>query len=323
MNKHALVYIVRREVPSNSIWCDLEVPVLQCIATVRAHNPDIAIYVLNLNEQKQHWGDACEFLNFKVIDGFEPYFERLGLKRKCFYGNLHQDVSRVADLKLLSEQIPEDVIIYSDTDVYWLKDPILMEDKGLFVGTGNLGVFYFNKTSSKVQSFLTMFVNEMTKAMVSTGYREKLMKYSPGLLMSESLLRILNRDHESQFDFIKPMRECYEVTPITYNFMPCFWFWHPHLIKDAFNFHFCGTNGYNTKTRFMPLMMEVKEITEPLRKVFGEDHLKHIFDGYYKEAPSVSVATDEFKNFIHDYVVKVANYNNDITELVKAYMRQK
>lgn len=139
-----------------SLDCDalphqnIRVPVIGSIATLRAVNRTIPIYVLDCSEHHVDWSDYEITLNFTVIR------TKLFLSEyKHCYG--WQNLSRLFDLRRLD--IKEDIILYSDADVFWLRDPLPLQQspqKFCFNGT-NSGLFYFDRRSPGVKTFFHLF----------------------------------------------------------------------------------------------------------------------------------------------------------------------
>jgi hypothetical protein len=147
---HAVVYHIWGEEGSPDPGTNLNVPVIPSIATLRNVNPTIPIYVLDGSQRSQHWGRLPLHLGFKVIPiqfFLNRYRDRKGWKH----------LSRLFDLHRVD--IPEDVLLYCDTDVFWAADPLpLHGDPSLFCfDKFNTGFFYYDKRAPLVQQFFEIF----------------------------------------------------------------------------------------------------------------------------------------------------------------------
>lgn len=131
-------------------WCDnpeikpyqdMNNPVVPSIVTLRSHNKNIPISVLDLSCDPQDWGCFPELLNFQVV----RWTPRLDL-------SLHKSsrlCSRVWDVSEYVNQIKNNEIIFTDSDIFWLKNPLpLTKSTEKFNCSSNTGVWYFNKNSA-------------------------------------------------------------------------------------------------------------------------------------------------------------------------------
>lgn len=125
---------------------NLRVPIILSIATLRAHNPSIPIYVMDCSEKQLNWRNFENSLNFQVT----PWTMNLPE---------HNFMSRMIDIQAFVKQIPEDEIIYCDSDVFWLRNPLpFFESPDFFCSNRhNNGFFYFDKTSPACCQFFELF----------------------------------------------------------------------------------------------------------------------------------------------------------------------
>jgi hypothetical protein len=147
---HAVVYHLWAEEGASDPGTNLSTPVIPSIATLRGVNPTIPIYVLDGSSRAQHWGRLPMQLGFKVIPVaffLERYRDRAGWKH----------LSRLFDLHRVN--VPEDILIYSDTDVFWAADPLpLHGDTSLFCfDKFNTGFFYYDRRAPSNQRFFEIF----------------------------------------------------------------------------------------------------------------------------------------------------------------------
>lgn len=140
-------------------YCNLRSPILLSIASLRAQNPSIPIYVLDgsqsyadtrADRKLSDWLHFPEKLNFRVI---ETPFE---LARFYSHRKGYMYLSRLFDLERYHDS---ETIIYSDADVFWFRDPEPLQrnpDKFCFDGY-NTGMFYYHPDSRYVQRFFELF----------------------------------------------------------------------------------------------------------------------------------------------------------------------
>ena len=149
-------------------YTNLRTPIVPSIATLRAQNKDIPIYVLDGTNFDVDWGEFPEVLNFKVVkfeQTLKEYSHRPGWRH----------LSRIFDLQTFHKEIPEDIIVYSDSDVFWFDDPLpLMSDPVKFCFNGyNSGFFYYDKKSNLVKQFFEEFNDCTMKALNDEVFREE------------------------------------------------------------------------------------------------------------------------------------------------------
>lgn len=147
-------------------YCNLRAPVIVSIATLRAVS-DIPILVQDISETDTDWGDFPKKLNFRVT---RPPSQLLHYKGRAGW----QHLSRLFDLDRYAQ---DETVIYSDSDVFWLKDPRpLARDTSKFCFDGyNTGFFYYNPLESK--RFFEVFKAYTIGALNSEEVRRVMMKH--------------------------------------------------------------------------------------------------------------------------------------------------
>lgn len=120
-------------------YANLRAPAIVSIATLRAVS-DVPIVVLDISDQATDWGGLDQKLKFTSIQ-IKPELERYrGLKG-------WQHLSRLFDLEKYASS---ETVIYSDSDVFWMKDPLPLTQKEGFCFDGyNTGFFYYKRPLEK------------------------------------------------------------------------------------------------------------------------------------------------------------------------------
>jgi hypothetical protein len=145
-SKSMVVYHWWCDNPNVAPYQDLCSPVVLSIAVLRAHNRTIPITVLDLSQRdEREWGCFPELLNFEVVK-WTPLLDLNLYKssRLC---------SRVWDVWDYAHRIPENNILFTDSDIFWLKNPFPLNEQdkcgclSKFYCSSNTGVWYFDKTS--------------------------------------------------------------------------------------------------------------------------------------------------------------------------------
>lgn len=189
---------------------NLRSPLVLSIATLRACNPKIPIYVLDSSHpgEDQDFGDLPRKLNFVVV----PYTCSLA----SYEGTPGwRNLSRLFDIESASHNdpcyyrwnIPENVILYNDADVFWMNDPLpLHQDPSKFCFNGwNSGLFYYDKTKIPKKFF------EIFKAYAITALNDECFRYitwqygTPNpeyLVLDEALIAYMWHKHPHLFNKI-------------------------------------------------------------------------------------------------------------------------
>lgn len=148
-------------------YANLRAPVIPSIATLRAIS-DVTIYVIDISIQANDWAEFEKKLNFRVLRP-RPHL----LQYNTFAGWTH--LSRLFDLRrCINTQ--DGRVIYSDSDVFWLKEPSLSgpADKFCFDGF-NTGFFYYG--DQQIEKFFEVFEAYTISALNSPRLRKVLMKH--------------------------------------------------------------------------------------------------------------------------------------------------
>lgn len=128
-------------------------PLVHSIATLRGVNKEIPIIVIDISEEKINYHNWDKKLNFHIVRR-KPILKK-DYSDKAGWKNL----SRTFDIWNLVKGKDFDAIIYCDSDVFWLKDPLPLDqnaDKFCFNGY-NSGFYYFKPKSKDVERYFKLF----------------------------------------------------------------------------------------------------------------------------------------------------------------------
>lgn len=154
-------------------YSDMAHPVVLSIATLRAVNKDIPIIVLDCSSQSENeWGHFPKLLNFHVIK------HELFLKKNYSHIKGYELLSRLFDLR--RNIYCQGSIIYCDSDVFWLRDPLpLLCDHNKFCFDGyNSGFMYYNSASQQVQSMFDVFEAYTIAAINDNQFRQRIKSHA-------------------------------------------------------------------------------------------------------------------------------------------------
>lgn len=179
--EYALVYHWWNNTPNVKPYQDLSNPVILAIATARAYNPKITIYVIDISfieRPLEDWGDFPKTLSFTIIPR--------KILMNCGLPNCNPLCSRVWDVwDACQKDIPKNNILFTDADVFWLKDmfPLEMSNQGklnyFHCHKNNTGVWYFDKRSPFVKEVFCIWKGIMALAMVDNAFHEEIKTLLP------------------------------------------------------------------------------------------------------------------------------------------------
>jgi hypothetical protein len=180
---------------TRKVWEDVVSPVLASIATLRAVNKTLKVYVLDTEPYLEDWGDFPSLLDFHVVQ--QPIQIPLRYDGGCPFQS--RMVSRMWDIWSFAQLIPEDIVIYADSDIFWLRDPIPLGNDPVehFYGdTRGDGFFYFKTRSHGTEVFVNLCRGMILAAIASGEMRTKmrLSGYHTPMLMSEMATMYLVRN---------------------------------------------------------------------------------------------------------------------------------
>lgn len=271
------------------VWDDWQNPVLLSIASLRAHNPDIPVYVLDVSNRDRNWYDYPHKLNFKCI---RTHSKIPILKTHEIYGETYKICSRIFDIEWLASRIPEDVIVSVESDIFWQGDFVLPEvvDRFCF-NFYNSGFYYYNKNAELAKQFIALWKHYIIMGMANPKVRAEVMsKYEWEFFQDEAcmvyimktfggIVAPLSDDHNVLFNPFKSYEDTY---------------------KKATTLHFI--QAMIPKNRgLLPLF--VKEFYDIVSRVLSPQQLYEIYGAFYGDYAGKQSA-DDVKYMNIDYIKK-------------------
>lgn len=197
---------------------NLQFPIIQSIATMRYYNPNVACYVFDYSDDDYEWDDYPKRFNFVLIKN-KCFLETFVSKRKIctipeqgiYIGKgpsvtAHQQLFDYLDIKLsswildiweLSKLIPERFIISSESDVFWINRFLYLKGDAekIHLRSDSLGVFYFDKNSSKVADFIELWRAYISLSINDFNFRRKIIDLDTSFIITTKhpLLYIENK----------------------------------------------------------------------------------------------------------------------------------
>jgi hypothetical protein len=150
MKDPVVIYHWWAEEAEQPAYSNISHPVLLSIATLRAVNKDIPIKVFNFSEYQT---TSSEWIHFQEKLNFEVHKSNFFLE-KYSHVKGYELLSRLFDIRQSDSSV-----IYCDTDVFWMKDPLPLEyDGSKFSFDGfNSGFFYYDYESPAVKEMFDIF----------------------------------------------------------------------------------------------------------------------------------------------------------------------
>lgn len=159
-NDHAIIYQYWDWGNDPYFFMDLNVPLILSIASVRSFNKKISIYVLDYSTHEKDWFIKND-LNFKVIKVNSE------ILTYCDCYGVWPPQRRPIDILKFSSLLNEKVIIFSDADVIWLKNPVpLNYDNKFHIVYNNAGFFYYLKGND----FIEYWADQCKKVILFDNY---------------------------------------------------------------------------------------------------------------------------------------------------------
>jgi hypothetical protein len=251
-------------------------PVVLTVACVRANNPRIPIYVVDVSDCDRPDSDWDYFpykLDFKVIR--KNSFLREWQNK---FSNLYdlKLFSRVWDVELSMRSIPQDRVIYMDTDIFCLHPLLPMSGADHiehFYASYNNGVWIYDKRSANCKYVFDAWKGMLCRALHDDDFRREIFlsnhNYGTFTMQDEIVYRTLCQRMQNH---IRPV-SMYE------NFL-FYWLFteSPETVKDIKGLHclsfIAGRNRHN-------LFLVIRELWDTINRVLSWHDLERIFGGRF------------------------------------------
>jgi hypothetical protein len=173
---YAIIYHWWNDDVSVKPHTDITNPVILAITTLRAHNKNIPVYILDVSKSPKHdWEDYPEKLNFEVI----PWLPLMNKEHSC-----SRLCSRVWDIWHFAKTIKQHKIIFTDSDVFWLNNPLplMNEIEGridYFNCASNTGVWYFDRRSELARKTINTWKSIIMLALMDEDFLKQIQSKVP------------------------------------------------------------------------------------------------------------------------------------------------
>jgi hypothetical protein len=177
--------------------------------------------------------------------------------------------------------VPENKILFCDTDVFWLKNPypLKFEESNKLCCSGNTGVFYFDKRKEEAKKAFDMWKSYMALALLDLDFREHVRSSYPDcatIVQDEVIFGYLSRSHQGLHETAPGHENC----PID------IFRYFPKAGKKAKNVHALKESIGPGRGR---LCLCINELRSALEKTVGTQGIKELFAGETKAPLRLSI----------------------------------
>ena len=149
----------------NAIDCQHS-PIIYSIASLRACGCNEIVKVIDNTPKATNWGSYPKDLDFEVIT-------KIGLmqnKKNCFSTYNHFLSQKIGDVLDLSKNYDE--IVYCDSDIIWIKNPLPLNiSNKLHITHWCSGFYYFKTSSIQAMSFMKTWYYHLLKAALDFNFQ--------------------------------------------------------------------------------------------------------------------------------------------------------
>ena len=245
----------------NAIDCQHS-PIIYSIASLRASGCNEIVKVIDNTPKSTNWGSFPKDLDFEVI----PKIGLLQNKKNCFSTYNHFLSQKIGDVLDLSKNYDE--IVYCDSDIIWIKNPIPFNTSNKVHLTNWCSGFYYFKTSSiQAMSFMKTWDYHLIKSALDFNFQCEMIDQIKG----RSYYRVVTDESAMIYNM-----KLFEL----------------HTTDQDKVFHFNGTymqsgySGIHIMSSFTDKKKEfcedVFEINEVLRRVLKIPDPSYLFNDYKK-----------------------------------------
>lgn len=258
----ALIYHYWNDTKDCEVWRDLANPIIPSIATFRANNVQVPIYVLDISRKRNDWSYFPFKLKFEVVRR-EP---SLGHGGKNGLNSAQIKLcSRAFDVPLLAQEIDADHYAFSDCDILWYRDmlPFPAPVDGFYCNQKNNGFYYWNRGSGSASSFFASWGNACKSGIEDARFRQEIMTHYYASVFND----------EAAYCYVK------SVNPDLIKDLSTFDNWagvrpDAEILKNTKNVHLCQTN-YGKRRGLIALI--VREFYDKMKFNLSDSDLIRMF----------------------------------------------
>jgi hypothetical protein len=289
--KEMMVYHWWSEPSDRPPHLNLRSPLIHSIATLRGVNKELPVVVLDGSSQRVDYGGWDRKLKFLVIP---ITFSLSGYQDKAGWRNL----SRMFDVwKYVNTDV---TVIYSDLDVFWLKDPLPLvqnSDKFCF-NKFNSGFFYFNRLANDVYRFFKIFEAYTITALNDDNFRVITRSYTDYnewyYVLDETILTYMYVKMPELFNVVDiyehltPSSDCSDILAADPDGMKMF-HCHGMIVENKLEI-----DEWRRRHNRGLAPVLIKELYDNMRISIGDRGIEELYGPSWTNAPKVSLKDKEF-----------------------------
>jgi hypothetical protein len=261
--------------------------IISSIATVRYWDFNMPVWVIDVSEEEQVWGDYPDFLNFKVIRS-NYHLKHLAhqVDFKKFDGLQLRLLSKPLTTYHLGLSLQEPTIASIDADIFFLKNPKSYlkhkKDEPLAVGR-NTGYWRFNKENPKTANAIWLWNEYCVKVCTDYNMFKEVQKVTyRKCINEEAIINYIFNTGKGKNLFINPDKwENFLIWDLTNPNVDTSKIAGLHAIQTAFLSH----GLYRGK-----ICLLIREIREMLTSVLGPNRMQDMFDNFVNVTTSWPIA---------------------------------
>lgn len=188
------------------VWEHPFLPVVQSIACLRRWTKDVSVYVMDLSDHDNEWGEFPDMLGFSVHKREHHMRWHPTDYQKYPWVSPHM-LSRPATTYNFALEIPEDQIWVTDIDLFYIKPPTTFEVTvgQKIVTNGNNGLWKFNKNWDELEFVIDLWQSHCVNVVFDTRYFKKVLREAKQEFMhEEAVYRYLVRYFPQYFTSTPP-----------------------------------------------------------------------------------------------------------------------
>ena len=273
--------------PSIRPYQDFSNPIILAVACVRVNNPTIPIYVIDTSACKRpdsSWYYYPYKLGFKVIKA-DSFLRELEKEFKKLYNT--RLLSRVWDVELAMRNVPENIIMFMDADIFCLNPLVAVVPEGKlvehFYASNNNGIWVYDKRAGNAKLLFDTWKGTICRVFHDDDFRREIFAHNPGygtfVMQDEIIYRALVTLMQNEVRSASPLDN--------YLF---YWLYvdEPKVIDQIRGLHCLS---FITGTDRRRLFLVLRELWAQIVRVFDDNDMRLIFEG---RLPQETMSLKEF-----------------------------
>ena len=258
------------------VGLDFKNPLILSMATFRKFNRTSRIYVIDTSKKQicNDWGDWPGRIGFEVHRREHALYK---IEGRCVGPNgihmYHRLLSKPATIYDFSNTLEQPIIIFSDSDLMWVKNPFPLEADytRCFCANHNTGFFYYDRSLPLIHKVFDLWTAFCTQACVNNQFCQRVSKViGTEHMHDETILNYIQRQYP----------ECFSAIPVEEN-CPFGMLARPEFNRrrvKALHIHCNNFNRYPHQKSLACICL--KELYDITKDMIGEEEMNKMFSGH-------------------------------------------